>query len=74
MASKRVSLSNQVRKAVEECGMSRYAISKATGIGQAALSRFVSGERGMELATLDRLADFLDLNITTSNRPKGKGK
>ena len=48
--------------------MTRYAISKATGIDQATLSRFMSGERGLPMKTLDTLANFLDLNITVGQR------
>lgn len=74
MASKRrIKLSDQIRKAINNSGMTRYAISKATGVGQDVLSRFMSRERGMELATLDRLADFLDLNIVVGE-PRKAGK
>lgn len=73
MASKRIKLSNQVRQAVDDCGLSRYAIGKATGIGQDTLSRFMSGERGLPMKTLDRLADFLDLNIV-AGKPRKAGK
>lgn len=59
----RVKLSDQIREAIENCGQTRYAISKATGISQATFSRFMSGERGLPMKTLDRLADYLDLNL-----------
>ncbi|MHC4610053.1 MAG: helix-turn-helix domain-containing protein [Planctomycetota bacterium] len=74
MGKKRVKMSDQIRRAVDGCGMTRYAISKATGIDQATLSRFMSGERGLPMRTLDVLADFLDLSITTSKRRKSKGR
>jgi transcriptional regulator with XRE-family HTH domain len=61
-------LSDQVRHAIETCGQTRYAIAKATGISEATLSRFVSGDRGLPMKTLDLLADYLDLNITPQNR------
>ena len=63
-------LSDQIRKAVRTCGQTRYAIAKATGISQATLSRFVNGERGLPMNTLDTLAAYLDLNIQA---PKRKG-
>lgn len=63
MRSKRVSLSEQIRRAVKKCGQTRYAISKATGIAESTLSRFLAGERGLPMKTLDRLADHLDLNL-----------
>lgn len=73
MGKKRVKLSEQIRRAVDGCGMTRYAISKETGIDQATLCRFMSGERGLPMKTLDKLADFLDLNITAGKR-KRKGR
>ncbi len=74
MGRKRVKLSEQVRRAIADCGQTRYRISKATGIDQSTLARFMSGERGLPLKTLDRVADYLDLNITTGKRRKSKGR
>ena len=71
MAKQRKKLSDQIRQAVTTCGRSRYQIFKATGIDQAALSRFLAGQSGLEMATLDTLADYLNLNIQASKR-KGK--
>jgi len=73
MPRKRVRLSDQIRQAVDDCGLSRYAISKVTGIAQSTLSRFMSGERGLPMKTLNRLADFLDLNVVVGNR-RSKGR
>lgn len=56
-------MTDEVRESVEQSGMSRYAICKATGISEAAMSRFMRGQRGLTLYTLDRLAAFLDLHI-----------
>lgn len=63
MGRKRKPVSEQVRQAVRDCGVTRYAIAKATGIDQATLCRFVSGERGLPMKTLDKLGDFLGLEI-----------
>jgi transcriptional regulator with XRE-family HTH domain len=63
MARKRLKLSDQIRRAVKSSGKSRYAIFKATGIDQATLSRFMSRQDGLPMKTLDRLAEFLDLNL-----------
>ena len=73
MAKKRAKLSEQIRQAVDDCGQTRYAISKATGIDQSTLSRFMSGERGLPMGTLDVLAEYLNLNITTGKR-RQKGR
>ena len=74
MSKRRVKLSEHSRRAIDGCGMTRYAISKQTGIDQATLSRFMSGERGLPTTTLDTLADFLDLNITVGKRAARKGR
>jgi hypothetical protein len=66
--SRRRSFSDQIRRAIEESGRTRYAIWKATGIDQAALSRFIAGNAGLSLDAIDKLADYLDLNITTTRR------
>lgn len=60
---KQKTMTDEVRESVEQSGMSRYAICKATGISEAAMSRFMRGQRGLTLYTLDRLAAFLDLHI-----------
>ena len=73
--TKRPTMSEQIRQAIRECGDSRYEIAKQTGLSQAALSRFMSGERGLPMKTLDRLAKFLRLWITIEGPHKGmKGK
>jgi predicted transcriptional regulator len=74
MAKKRVSLSDQVRQAVEESEMSRYAICKVLGLAQATMSRFMSGKGGLSMEHFDAVADLLDLNIAvgeTNRRRKG---
>jgi len=69
--AKRGKLSEQIRYAVEHCGQTRYAIAKATGIDQATLSRFVSGERGLPMKTLDRLGEHLGLYVMMNRQRKG---
>ncbi len=62
MGPKHVNMSDQIRAAVDSCGISRYQICKETGIDQAALSRFMAGT-GITTSTLDKLAKYLDLTI-----------
>ena len=72
-AKRRIRMSDRIRELIDECGMSRYAIWKETGIDQATLSRFMAGG-GLSMNNLDRLADLLDLNITTGTRRRSKGR
>jgi plasmid maintenance system antidote protein VapI len=71
--SNRIPLTEQLRQAVLNCGQTRYAISKATGIGQDKLSRFISGERGVSCEVLDKLGEYLALRLV-ADKPKGKPK
>jgi transcriptional regulator with XRE-family HTH domain len=64
-------LSDQVRRAVDASGLSRYRISKQLGVAESTMSRFMSGQGGLSMENLDALADLLDLNITTGKR-KGR--
>lgn len=59
------SLTDQVRKAIDTSGMSRYRICKSVGMDQAAMSRFMAGKGGFSLQTLDQLAALLQLEIRT---------
>jgi plasmid maintenance system antidote protein VapI len=72
---KRESLSDELRQAVERSGLSRYAIWQAVGIDQGSMSKFVAGERGLTLESIDKLAELLGLHIvadTERRRPKGR--
>lgn len=64
--------SDQIRDAVDNCGQTRYAIWKATGIGQATLSRFLAGERGLPMKTLDVLAEYLGFRLVVDAKPAAK--
>jgi transcriptional regulator with XRE-family HTH domain len=56
-------LSDQVRELVMNSGLSRYAICKATGLDNGAMSNFLAGRRGLSLDSLDALAEFLDWEL-----------
>ena len=59
---------DEIRKAIKASDKTRYRLSKETGIVQSQLSRLMSGEKGVSLDNLERLADALDLEIVI--RPK----
>ena len=74
----KISFSEQLRRAIESSGTSRYALARSVGISDSALSRFMSGERGLNLTSLDKLADALGLQIVVGvqkiPRPKPRGR
>ena len=63
MAKKYVKLSDQIRSAIESSGVTRYRISKETGIAESVLSRFMHGHAGLQMDTLDTLGEYLKLEI-----------
>ncbi len=71
MAKKTKPISEQLRDAILNADISRYRISKETGLTEAGLSRFVNGVAGLSLASIDLVGECLRLEITT---PQRKGK
>ena len=65
-------LSDQVRRAVESCPRSRNSVCREAGIDPGAFSNFMAGRRGMSLASLDRLAEVLDLRIVVGQQKRRK--
>ena len=61
---KKLKLSDQLRDAIRNAGCSRYEICRQTGIDQSVLSKFMSGERGVSLTTVDMLCEFLKVDLT----------
>src|SRR5688500_10327331 len=67
MARKNKKLSDQIREAMTSSSVTRYRLSKLTGIDQTALMRFERGEVGLLLDNIDKLADVLGLGITKTH-------
>lgn len=57
-----------IRRAIEASGKTRYRIAQDTGILQSHLSRLMRGDAGLSVDSVERLADYLGLEITI--RPK----
>ena len=80
MTSRKVELiSQQLRKAIDASGMSRYRICKEIGLPESTMSHFMAGNCGLSLATVDRLGELLGLTIVAATTAganevrKGKG-
>jgi hypothetical protein len=69
MAKKQLRFSDELRIAVDGCGMSRYRICMELGIEQSLLSRFMGSKGGLSINTLDALAELLDLHVSVGKRP-----
>ena len=73
MAKKRTNiLTDQLRQAIDDSGLTRYRIAKETGISESALAQFYNGHRGLSMAALNALGEFLQLKITLGRKKAGK--
>ena len=57
-----MSFTDQVRRAIQRSGITRYRLSVESGVDQAALSRFMNGT-GVTTLTLDALAEVLRMKV-----------
>jgi DNA-binding phage protein len=64
-----MTVSEQLREAIRRYG-SVYAVARDSEIVQPVLNRFVSGERDLRLATVDRLCEFFGMHLTRPKRGK----
>ena len=75
MAKKQTNkLTDQLRQAIDDSGLTRYRIAKETGVSEATLSKFHLGQRGLSMAAMDRLGEYLQLTINLGRKPGKKGK
>jgi transcriptional regulator with XRE-family HTH domain len=75
MAKERTQLlTDQLRQAIDDSGLTRYQIAKETGIDESALAKFYNGQRGLSMEALNALGELLQLRITLGRKPRKKGK
>ena len=67
--SKPMTLTDQIRAALENCGETRYRVAKNSGLNEPQLCRFMAGA-GISFKSLDKLAEYLGLEVVV----RGKGK
>jgi transcriptional regulator with XRE-family HTH domain len=56
-------MTDVLKAAIQESGVSRYRIAKDTGILETSLSRFMAGETSLRLDKADVLAEYLGLDL-----------
>lgn len=62
-AAQRRQLLDQIRSAVRECDLEPAEIARQSGVNKAALSRFLSGARGLSVESIEKIAPVLGLRI-----------
>jgi transcriptional regulator with XRE-family HTH domain len=65
-------LTDILRRAIKDSGLSQYAISQRTLVSASALSRFMRGERGLSSEAIDELVAFLGLEVRPRRKRKGE--
>ncbi len=56
-------VSSSLRQTIRERELTAYATAKRAGVSVDAVQRFLNSERGLTLATVDKLADALELTL-----------
>jgi hypothetical protein len=56
-------VSEALRQAIKNCGLSLYRVAKDAPVGYASLHRFMNGERSISLDVFDRLCESLGLEL-----------
>jgi hypothetical protein len=59
----RPTMTDALKAAIEQSGVSRYRIAKDTGITEPSLCRFMQGIASLRLDKADVLADYLGLEL-----------
>jgi transcriptional regulator with XRE-family HTH domain len=61
-----------IREEMDASGKTRYRIWKDTGISESQLSKLMRGKRGLSIEALERLAEYLDLEVVIRKRKRSK--
>ena len=76
-----LSMTDTVKKAIKDSGMSLNALARATGVQVSSLSRFMRGEQDLVFSAVQSLSAVLGLELhktakptsPTAHKPAGKG-
>ena len=67
-------MTDQIRQAIDDSGLTRYRIAQDTGIDESTLGKFYNGQRGLSMKALNALGKCLQLTINLGRKPDKKGK
>jgi len=63
-------MGERLQAAIESDGRTFYRLGKEAGVSPEVISRFVSGERDIRLATASKLADVLGLELLSRKKTR----
>ena len=62
---KQVDLAKQIKAAYSKSGMTRFVLTKRSGVSYAIVHRFISDDRGITIDTASKLCETLGLELTS---------
>ena len=77
--ARKAPISRVLRNTIQERGLTAYAAAKQAGVSVDAVQRFLNHQRGLTLATVDKLTSAMDLTLcsdegtTEADTRAGKG-
>jgi transcriptional regulator with XRE-family HTH domain len=66
-------ISGQLREIIHRRGLTAFSIARDAGLEASVVSRFLSRERGLTLASLDAIADAIGLRLVEKGRGRAGG-
>ena len=66
-------MTETLKKAIRESGLSLYAIAAASGVKRPSLSRFMAGTQSLRLDMADKLAAYFGVELKPAGRRPRKG-
>jgi len=63
-------ITEQLRASIRKSGLMQESIAQATGVSQGVLSRFIRGERSINLTTAEKLAAYFELELCERPRQR----
>ena len=72
MRRKKSNLENVLRKAMKNSGLSTHELSDISGVTQPVICRFINGTRSINIKSVSKLAEALDLELKPKSRRKGR--
>ncbi len=67
-------LTDAITAAVKASDETPYSIARGAGVARSQLSRMMRGQSGMTADSIERLAEYLGLQITIAPKEKKRGK
>jgi hypothetical protein len=70
----KLSLSSKLLESIKKSGLTIYALAQHSKVDEAAIRRFISGERSLSLNSADRLCDYLGLRLVEHDESEPKSR